>query len=127
MKKIINSKNVFWALIFAISFPISVYCLSNDSLSGPIAFLIIAINVLLFGIYAIKQIYTVKSLDEVQIRIQLEAVSIAFVLSLVLVMLLGMLGTVKSLGVNCVSYLFVFPLFFLFYFVGLFISNNKYR
>ena len=114
MKEKIISKNVFWALIFAISFPISVYYLSDYSPSTTIALLIIAINALFFGVYTIQQIKNVKSLDEVQIRIQLEAVSIAFVLSLILVMVLGMLELVKNLGLNSMSYLFVFPLFFLF-------------
>ncbi|WP_299179095.1 hypothetical protein [uncultured Chryseobacterium sp.] len=127
MKRKANLKNVFWALIFAIGFPISVYCLSEYSLSAPIALLIVGINALLFGVYAVKQIQSVKSLDEVQIRIQLEAVSIAFVLSLLLVMVLGMLGLVKNLRLDSISYLYIFPLFFLFYFIGLFISKRKYR
>ncbi|MFB2117815.1 hypothetical protein [Parapedobacter sp. 2B3] len=127
MKEKVNMKNIFWALIFAVCFPISVFYLSEYSLSVPIALLIVAINALLFGVYAFKQMQSVKSLDEVQIRIQLEAVSIAFVLSLLLIMVLGMLGLVKDSGLDNLNYLYVFPLFFLFYFVGLFISKRKYR
>ena len=127
MKKKVNLKNVTWALIFAICFPVSVYCLSKYALTTPITLLIITLNALIFGVFASKQIQSVKSLDEVQMRIQLEAVAIAFVLSLLLVMVLGMLGIIKNLGLDRISYLYVFPLFFLFYFIGLFISKRKYR
>lgn len=117
---------VVWALIFSTSFVGSVYYLSIGSPSIPIALLIIAINSILFGIYTIKFIQSIKSLDEVQIRIQLEAGSYAFSLSLLLVMILGMAGLVKDLGLNNINYLYIFPLFFLFYLIGLFISKRKY-
>lgn len=103
------------------------YYLSGYYISVPIALLIIAINVLLFGTYSIKFIQSIKLLDEVQIRIQFEAVTVAFALSLLLVMGLGMLGLVKNLGLDSISYLYIFPLLFLFYFIGLFISKRKYR
>lgn len=119
--------SVLWALIFAVSFAGCVYFLSKDSVSVPIALLLIAINAVLFGIYAVKFIRSIKLLDEVQIRIQLEAVSIAFALSLLLVMILGMAGEVSDLGLRNISYLYIFPLLFLFYLIGIFISKRKYR
>lgn len=127
MKKNANLNSVLWALIFAICFPISVFGLSKYSLSTPIALLIIAINALLFGVYTVKLIRSISLMDEVQIRIQLEAVSISFVLSLLLVMVLGMVELLKNLEFDKISYLYVFPLFFLFYIIGLFISKHKYR
>lgn len=126
MKEKKSLLSVVWALIFSTSFVGSVYYLSKGSASVPIALLIIAINSILFGTYTIKFIQSIKSLDEVQIRIQLEAVSYAFSLSLLLVMILGMAGLVNGLGLNNISYLYIFPLFFLFYLIGLFISKRKY-
>jgi hypothetical protein len=126
MKEKKSLLSVVWALIFSTSFVGSIYYLSKASASIPIALLIIAINSILFGIYTIKFIRSIKSLDEVQIRIQLEAVSYAFSLSLLLVMILGMAGLVTGLGLNNISYLYIFPLFFLFYLIGLFISKRKY-
>lgn len=127
MKENINLKSAIWSLIFAVSFPISVFGLSRYSLSVPIALFIIAINALLFGVYTAKLIQTIKSLDEVQIRIQLEAVSVAFVLSLLLVMILDMVGLVGDLKLDNISFLYIFPLLFFFYLIGLFISKRKYR
>ncbi|PVD49368.1 hypothetical protein DC498_25360 [Terrimonas sp.] len=127
MKEKMSLFSVLWALVFAICFTVSVYYLSKYSISVPISLLIISVNVLLFGTYTVKFIQSIKLLDEVQIRIQLEAVSIAFALSLLLVMVLGLVGLVENLGLDNFSYLYVFPLFFLFYLIGLFISKRKYR
>ncbi len=127
MKEKTSLRSVLWALIFSISFTGSVYYLAKYSVPVPIALLIIAINAVLFGTYTIKFIQSIKLLDEVQIRIQLEAVSVAFALSLLLVMTLGMAGLVSDLGLDNISYLYIFPLFFLFYIIGFFISKRKYR
>ncbi len=127
MKENMNLKSVRWALVFSISFAISVFYLSRYSPPVPLALLIIVMNALLFGVYTIKLIRSISFMDEVQIRIQLEAVSVAFVLSLLLVMLLGMAGLVRELGLADISFLYVFPLLFFFYFIGLFISYRRYR
>jgi hypothetical protein len=127
MKQTVNQKSIIWALIYAISFVASVYVLSRYSIPVPVALLIIAINAILFGIYTIRLIQSISFMDEVEIRIQLEAVAVAFVLSLLLVMVLGMIGIVKSLGLASINFLYIFPLLFLFYIIGLFISKRKYK
>ena len=127
MKERVNFQSVAWALIFSVSFAISVFYLSRYSPPPPAALLIIALNALLFGVYAFKLIQNLSTLDEVQIRIHLEAVSLAFVLSLLLVMILGMTALVKDLPFDNVSFLYIFPALFFFYFIGLWISKRKYR
>ena len=127
MKEKMSLFSVLWALIFAVCFTISVYYLSKYSIAVPISLLIISVNVLVFGTYTAKFIQSIKLLDEVQIRIQLEAVTIAFALSLLLVMVLGLASLVENFGLDNFSYLYVFPLFFLFYLIGLFISKRKYK
>ncbi len=127
MKGKMSLFSVLWALIFAVCFTISVYYLSKYSIAVPISLLIISVNVLVFGTYTAKFIQSIKLLDEVQIRIQLEAVTIAFALSLLLVMVLGLASLVENFGLDNFSYLYVFPLFFLFYLIGLFISKRKYK
>ncbi len=127
MKERLNLNSVVWALIFAVGFAGGTFVLSRYTLAAPVAALVIAINALLFGVYTVKLIRSLRSLDEVQIRIQLEAVSIAFLLSLLLVMVLGMAGLVASFGLGTVSYLYVFPVLFFFYLIGLAVSRRKYR
>ncbi len=127
MKERANLKSVIWAWIFSISFVISVFALSRYALPLPVTLLIIAINAVFFGVYAFKMIQSIGSMDEVAIRIHLEAVSVAFVLALLTVMVLGMAEIVSHFGFDKISFLYIFPLFFLFYFIGLFISKRKYR
>lgn len=127
MKGKTKSTNVIWALVFAICFPISVFYLSKYDVQTPLSLLIIAVNTVLFVVFTAKQLQSVKSLDEVQIRIQLEAVSIAFILSLLVVMVFGMLGLVKELGLGKIDSLYIFALLPLFYILGLIISKRKYR
>lgn len=127
MKQKPDLTSVFWALMFAIIFAGSVYILSSQDLSVSITVLTIVINVIVFGIYTLKFIQSIRLLDEVQIRIQLEAVTIAFALSLLTVMVLGLAGLVENLGLNNISYLYIFPLFFAWYFLGFLISKYRYR
>ncbi len=127
MKQKSGLTSVFWALMFAITFAGSVYILSSQDISVSITALTIVINVIVFGIYTLKFIQSIRLLDEVQIRIQLEAVTIAFALSLLTVMVLGLAGLVENLGLNNISYLYIFPLFFAWYFLGFLISKYRYR
>lgn len=127
MKRKTKSTDVIWALVFAISFPISVFYLSKYNVETPLALLIIAVNAVLFVVFTAKQLRSIKSLDEVQIRIQFEAISIAFILSLLVVMVFGMLGLVKDLGLEKIDSLYIFALLSLFYILGLIISKRKYR
>ena len=127
MKAKTKLTNVIWALVFAISFPISVFYLSKYNVQTPLALLIIVVNAILFVVFTAKQLQSIKSLDEVQIRIQLEAVSIAFILSLLVIMTFGMLGLVKALKFEEIDSLYIFAMLFLFYILGLIISTRRYR
>jgi hypothetical protein len=66
-------------------------------------------------------------MDEVHIKVQLEAVVIAFSLGLLLLMTLGLLDLIISLNKDDWSYRYLVPLFIAFYFFGLFISKRKYN
>ena len=68
----------------------------------------------------------VSSMDEVQIRVQMEAVVIAFSLGLLMIMTLGLLDLVVILNKEDWGYRHLVPYFALFYFLGLFISKRKY-
>jgi hypothetical protein len=65
-------------------------------------------------------------MDEHEVRIQLEAVVVAFALGLLMLMTLGLLDLVVTLKKEDWSYRHVFPYFVIFYFIGLIISKRKY-
>ncbi|MFZ1789969.1 MAG: hypothetical protein WAT92_16750 [Saprospiraceae bacterium] len=126
MKENVNQRSVIWALIFAIIFPISVFVLSKYTLPLAMSLLIILVNAIVFGVYTKMLIKSISHMDEVQIRIQFEAVSIAFVLSMLMILVLGLVGIDKNMEIGNISYLYIFPFFFLFYVIGWFITKRKY-
>jgi len=65
-------------------------------------------------------------MDEVQVRIQMEAVVIAFSLVLLMIMTLGLLDLVITVKKEDWGYRHLVPYFALFYFIGVVISKRKY-
>jgi len=79
-----------------------------------------------FGFFIYNFIKAMSSLDEVGIRIQLEATIWGFSLGLLLLMTLGSLELIVKLNNGMWGYRSLIPYFTLFYFAGLFISKRKY-
>ena len=69
----------------------------------------------------------VRQMDELQRRIQLEALAVAFPLTLLLLMTLGLLEFAIGLDPANWSYRHVWPFVFLFYLVGLIMAKRRYE
>lgn len=82
---------------------------------------------LTFAIFIYQYVKKISSMDEVEIRVQLEAVVWGFSLALLLLMILGALNLVINLDNKNWGYLSLVNYFVLFYFIGLIISQRKYR
>jgi hypothetical protein len=80
-----------------------------------------------FGFFLVEWIRGVRRLDELERRVQLEALAIAFPLSLVLVMALGLIQRVTPLDPADWSYRHVWPFLIAFYFFGLALARRRYR
>ncbi len=80
-----------------------------------------------FALFIYKYIKKISLMDEVEIRIQFEAVVWGFSLALLLPMILGSLNLVIILDNKNWGYLSLVNYFVLFYFIGLIISQRKYR
>ena len=80
-----------------------------------------------FALFIYRYIKKISSMDEVEIRIQLEAVVWGFSFALLLPMLLGSLNLVIIINNKNWGYLSLVNYFVLFYFIGLIISQRKYR
>jgi hypothetical protein len=68
-----------------------------------------------------------RDLDELERRIQLEALAIAFPGALLLIMTLGLLQLAIPLSPADWSYRHIWPFLFLFYFLGLALTRRRYR
>ena len=68
----------------------------------------------------------IRQLDELERRIHLEALAVAFPLGILLLMTLGLLQRAITLKFEDWSYGHVWPFMFLFYFVGLALARRRY-
>lgn len=80
-----------------------------------------------FAFYLARWLRAMRRLDELQRLIQLEALAIAFPLTLLLILALGLLQMVEALPVRLADYIRLWPVVFWLYFVGLFLARKRYR
>ena len=121
------SKVVFFAVLWFVTYTICLFTikkLSPDTVPGIILSLL---PVITFALFVYSIIKGVTSMDEVQIRVQMEAAVIAFSLGLLMIMTLGLLDLVVALNKEDWGYRHLVPYFAIFYFVGLIISKRKYN
>ena len=126
-KKTSNNKAAIFAVIWLVTYSISLLAikkLSPDTTTGVILSLL---PVVTFTIFIYNFIQGAASMDEVQIRIHMEAAVIAFSLGLLMLMTLGLLDLVVTLNKEDWGYRHLVPFFAIFYFMGLFISKRKYK
>jgi hypothetical protein len=83
--------------------------------------------VVCFGWFMIEEVSALRCLDELQRRIQLEALAIAFPALILLLVGLGSLQRFMALSPDDWSYRHVWPFSVLFYFIGLLIAKARYR
>jgi hypothetical protein len=119
-------KVVFFAALWILSYTICLLTIKKASPDTTFGIILSFIPVVTFGFFIYSIIKGVASMDEVQIRMQMEAVVIAFSLVLLTLMTLGLLDLVITLKKEDWGYRHLFPYFVIFYFIGLIISKRKY-
>jgi len=124
--KHLSNRVLVYAVIWAISYAGSLSVLNFFKLPQTVGILITIISALAFVVFIYKYYRNIFFMDEMQIKVQLEAVAIAFALGLFLIVILSLLDLVVALNNDDWSYRHMVPYFVLFYFVGLFISKKKY-
>lgn len=127
LKKHLNDRVLIYAVIWCLSYVGSLFALKTLEIPTEAGIVLTVITVLAFALFIYKYYRSIFFMDEVQIKIQMEAVVIAFSLGLLLLMTLGLLDLVITLNKNDWSYRYLVPLFVAFYFFGLFISKRKYN
>lgn len=75
----------------------------------------------------VELIRALRAMDELERRIQLEALAVAFPLALVLVMTLGLLETAQPLDARNWSYRHIWPFLTIFYAAGLTLARRRYQ
>jgi hypothetical protein len=115
------STGVFFALFFAAR-----VLLELDTLATPLRVLIALLPLPAFVWFLWSFIQSVNDADELERRIQLEALALAFPLTILLVMTLGLLQIAVPLSPDDWSYRHIWPLIYVFYLVGLTRARRRY-
>ena len=100
---------------------------SPGLVSKPTLIAIVLIPVLPAALFLYFFITDMRRNDELQRRIQLEALALAYPLTLLLIMTLGLLQLVTDLNPADWSYRHLYPFVILFYVFGLWMSVRRYR
>lgn len=121
------NKVVLFAVLWFVTYTVCFLTIKELSPEKPIGIILSILPVITFALFIYSIIKGVTSMDEVQIRVQMEAAVIAFSLGLLLIMTLGLLDLVITLNKADWSYRHLVPFFAIFYFIGLIISKRKYN
>lgn len=119
-----------WGLISAVAWVLS-YMAARAALDvvarGSVLSILVALTPLVPFVAVLTVIIRgIRGADELERRIQLEALAIAFPLSVLLVMLLGLLQLATDLNPNDWSYRHIWPFMGMFWVVGAAVARKKY-
>lgn len=104
----------------------STFIIKNFTLPDELKIIIALIPSAIFVWVMISFIINVSLMDELKRRMYLEASAIAFSLSLILIMTLGMLSLVITLNKDDWDYRHIMPFMIISFFIGLAITRKKY-
>lgn len=123
----LNDRVLIYAILWCLSYVGSLFAIKSLQIPIEASVILTFISVLAFALFIYKFFRSIVFMDEVQIKIQMEAVVLAFALGLLLVMTLGLIDLFIVLNPEDWSYRFLVPIFIAFYFIGLFIAKRKYN
>lgn len=126
MKKRLYASGIASAIAMVLSYLVAL-AVPELGLPQAVGVGLTVLAVLCFGWFIVEEVRLVRALDELQRRIQLEALAIAYPLAILLIVTLGLLERVGvSLPVGNFSYRHIWPFLIVFYFLGLAIARSRY-
>jgi len=132
MNKILPLLSSKWMGIISVSTWILAYfiargILENDQLSDGLRLVVALVPIIPFALFLMSVLAGIRELDELQRRVHLEALAIAFPLTMLLLMSLGLVELVIPLSPDDWSYRHVWQFLPLFYFLGLAFTWRRYQ
>jgi hypothetical protein len=115
------------AIVFVALYLLALFAAEAESLTRTLRVGIALLPIPAFVLFLVAWMRGIRSLDELERRVQLEALAVAFPLALVLVMGLGLVQRVLPLNPADWSYRHVWPLLIAFYFMGYRIARRRYQ
>lgn len=113
--------------LWLIFYIIARFALENSELAPGLRVTIALLPILPFAFTLISAVSHIRSMDELHRRVHLEALVIAFPLTLLLVMILGLMDLAVGLSPEDWSYRHILPYLMIFYFLGLAVAWRRYN
>jgi hypothetical protein len=101
--------------------------LLDTSIAEWLLVLVAVIPVIPFAVFLLLFIRSIRSADEMERRIHLEALAVAFPLAVLLMMILGLLQLAVDLSMDDWSYRHLWPIVVIFYLLGLTLARRRYQ
>lgn len=112
-----------WLVLY---FGVRFYLEANPGMARTARIAIAFIPAPVFAAFLVQYIRRLRGADELERRVQMEALAVAFPLGLVLLMTLALVQRAVELSFQDWSFNHVWPYFVLFYLIGLVISRRRY-
>ena len=122
----VNRNSIIFALLYGATYLPAILLLKHHVFGQFVSIIIALVPIITFSIFILKLIKAFSAMDEVKQRVQLEAVVIGFSLTAMLLMLLFLLSLCDISNPGWFGYANLVGYCWLFYFIGWFISKNKY-
>ena len=122
----VNRNSIIFALLYGVTYLPAILLLKHHVFGQFVSIIIALVPIITFSIFILKLIKAFSAMDEVKQRVQLEAVVIGFSLTAMLLMLLFLLSLCDISNPGWFGYANLVGYCWLFYFIGWFISKNKY-
>ena len=101
--------------------------LESDQFSQGMRLVVALVPIIPFAIFLMSMLAGIRELDELHRRVHLEALAIAFPLTMLLLMVLGLVELVIPLSPDDWSYRHVWQFLPVFYFMGLALTWRRYQ
>jgi hypothetical protein len=115
---------LLWLILY---FAIRLYLEANPALPRGIRLGLAFVPTPVFALFLWRYIRAIRTADELERRIQLEALGVAFPLGVLLLTTLGLVQRAVELNFEDWSYNHVWPYFALFYLAGIAIARRRYQ
>ncbi len=122
-----SKRGLISAVTFVAAFFVARGILEQEGLSPVVRVLAALLPVIPFSLMLWEIIKGVRSMDELEQRIHLEALAVAFPLTLIFLMTLGLLQLAINLPAEDLSYRHVWAMLPILYFGGLALARRRYQ
>ncbi len=125
-EKHIHDRVWVYAGVWIVSYIGSLFAMKSLNIPMAAGIVLTVVTAMAFGLFVYKYYRSIFFMDEVHVKIHMEAIVIAFSLGLLLLMTLGLVDLFVDLNPEDWSYRFLVPILIAFYLIGYFISTRKY-